>query len=444
MNLILVLGILVWLLIMFAGPIVVYLNAPKPFSTLQKVGMLVSVVALIAVFVLPVVSDGGVLNFNFADTLSWIGGRSNHDLVMLCEYFVPIFLAWFVFAPIISTTLYMGNVGKRIAGLLLIVPPLYLAVLGNFSSFLKQTGLASGSIIYLLCGIALIALPWFIKGGEKQPQAKKRLMAIMVAIVAIVGFAPAIALQVTAKSDEQKNEQRNKEFLEEVAERNARGEAEVAALEEVVEDENISEIEEERGGNAMPTAPQDACFIQGLSNIARYTPHWIEPEDPNMVSEYSKAVIPQIYMYASKRNFFIRAGKRNGSFALTLSGESVSDWSLDLGDLFDVIDIDGSTEFFFGQSDIDGDGVDELIVAGRTIQEGGNRICVNVYNMSGEADIPVKSVHNKTTYNAMGIAFVEPSSGERSGYIEIGEGETMKHKETWVLQDNFQWDKLEY
>lgn len=430
MNLILVLGILVWLLIMFAGPIVVYLNAPKPFSTLQKVGMLVSVMALISIFVLPVLSMG-VLSLGFADTLRWMGDRSSHNAAVLCHYHVPVFLTMFVFAPVISATLYMSNIGKKLAGVLLLLSPIYLALLSNFSDLLKDTGLASGSIVYLLCGIALIALPWFIKDENEQTFEKKRLAAIAIAVTAIVGLAPALWIQSKVMQHEQAEEQQT--------EISAPNSLEVEAAEVVDTDtEDLSDIEEEKGGDAMPSASPDACFIQGLSNIAHYTPHWLAS------GEYSKAVIPQIYMYESRRSFFIRAGKHNGSFALTLSGESVSDWSLDLGDLFDVIDIDGSTEFFFGQSDIDGDGVDEMIVAGRTIQEGGNRICVNVYNMSGEADIPVKSVQNKTTYNAMGIAFVEPSNGERSGYIEIGEGETMKHKETWVLQDNFQWDKLDF
>ena len=430
MNLVLVLGILIWLLIMLAGPIAVYFNATKPFSTLQKVGMLVSMVALISVFVLPVMS-WGALNLSFADTLKWMGDRSSHNAAILCNYYVPVFLTMFIFAPVISATLYMSNIGKKLAGILLLLSPIYLALLSNFSNLLKDMGLASGSIVYLICGIVLIALPWFIRDENVQAFEKKRLAAIVIAMTTIVGFAPSLWIQLKVKQNEQAKEQQN-----EVSVQPIEGVEEVE-VEKVAESEDFSEIEEENGGNAMTSVSADACFVQGLSNIAKYSPHRLAS------GEYSKAVIPQMYMYESKRSFFIRAGKHNGSFALTLSGGSVRDWNLDLGDLFDVINIDGSTEFYFGQSDINSDGYDELIVAGRTIQEGGNRICVNVYNMRGEADKAVQSIHNKTAYNATGIAFVEPSNGERSGYIEIGEGEAMKHKETWVLQDNFLWVKLD-
>lgn len=426
MNIILVLGIIVWFAIMLVGPIIVYLNTPKPFSNLQKIGMLVSLVALLSVFVLPVLTFG-TLSLNFADTLKMMGDQSDKSVVVLCSYYVPIFLTMYVFAPIICATLYMGNVGKKVAGILLIVSPLYLSILSNFSDFLKDTGLGAGSIIYLLCGIALLALPWFIKNENNQAISKKSLTYIAIGLVAIVGFIPAIWIQYAVhQKEEQKIEQKEK-----IAD------VEVVEAEQAEESNEITDIEEEEGGNAMPSVSPNDCFVHGIRNIAKYNPH-ISPS-----GDYSQAVSPGIYMYSSKKSFFIRAGKQKGAFGLKLNGEKVKDLNLDLGDLSDVIDIDGSCEYFFGQSDINGDGSDELIVAGRTIQEGGNRICINVYNLAGEADSPVKSFYNKVIYNNVGKAIVEPKKGMNYGYVEIFESETMKHKVRWYLLDSGEWEKIE-
>lgn len=419
----LLIGMIVWLAMIVLSPIVSFFCVPKPFSKVQKIGILVSVLALVAVLLLPVVSIAGIVSLNFLDTMDWMTKQRGADEKELFEYFIPLLLAWFVSAPLISATLYMSNVAKSVGGLLMIVPPLYLVVLGHISSFLEKAGLASGSIVYLLCAILLVALPWIIRESKEQPQEKKRLRIILPVIVAFIGLAPALCTQVVAVMEKHsRTEARSKDDPDSID-----VVKEVIAAEES-NDENMMEM--------VSSERSFVCFVEGMHNVAYYTAHWLG-------EDYSETIVTQTYQYKSKDKYNIRAGVYKGSFDLRLSGDNI-ECSLNPGHLFDVIDVDGSTAFLFGQSDIDSDGVDELIIAGRTIQEKGNRICVNVYDMSRykELGFPVKSVYNKTTYDGnMGVAFIEPANGERDGRITIcREGTSdLDQLEIWYLQDGFEW-----
>lgn len=419
----LLIRVIIWLAVVTVSPVVFFFCVPKPFSMVQKVGMFVSILALIAILAFPVVSIAGILNFNFIETMNWITEQRGADEEELFKHFVPLLLAWFICAPLISITLYMSNIAKSVGGLLMIVPPLYLAILGNISNFLERGVLASGSIIYLLCGIILIVLPWIIRKNKEQLEEKKQLRIIASVFMVVVGFGPAICLQVLSGSQDHTQ-------IDDLSE------------DETIEVETIEandiEVEDDKTEEPMPSVTEDECFVQGIKHIARYSPHKIAS------GEYSESIIQQTYQYESKENYIVRAEIHKDRFALTLSSsDDTGYWNLALGELCEAIDINGNTEFFFGQSDIDNDGIDELIVAGRTIQESDNRICVNVYYLRWEDDILVRSIYNKTAYNNLGIAFIEPTDGERFGYIEICEDETWNNKDTWVLQDNFHWIKMD-
>ena len=412
-------GVIVWLAMIVLSPIISFFCVPKPFSKVQKIGLLVSVLALVAILLLPVVSIAGIMSFNFLDTMKWMTEQRGADEKELFEYFIPLLLAWFVSAPLISATLYMSNVAKRVGGLLMIVPPLYLVILGHISSFLERAGLASGSIAYLLCAILLIILPWIIKESREQPQEKKRLRIIVPVIVAFIGLAPAIFTQVMAGMERHSG----------IGARNEEDSDSTDVVEEVIAveaEENSNEVWVDWNEYCAP----EESFVEGISRIVKYN---------------SRSFETGKYLYKSKHKCIIRISNYKDNNASIDTDDCETElWVLNLGSLCDVIDIeDSNTEFICGQADIDGDGIDELIIAGRTTHEKENRICVNVYDMSRywEVGFPVKSIYNETTYANMGIAFIEPDNGERNGRITICEGETMDldHMEIWYLQDDFEW-----
>ena len=413
----LLIGMIVWLAMIVLSPIVSFFCVPKPFSKVQKIGILVSVLALVAVLLLPVVSIAGIVSLNFLDTMDWMTKQRGADEKELFEYFIPLLLAWFVSAPLISATLYMSNVAKSVGGLLMIVPPLYLVVLGHISSFLEKAGLASGSIVYLLCAILLVALPWIIRESKEQPQEKKRLRIILPVIVAFIGLAPALCTQVVAVMEKHsRTEARSKDNPDSID-----------VVKEVIAAEESND--EEWTDRNEYCAPEES-FVEGISHIVKYN---------------SRSFETGKYLYKSKHKCIIWISNyKNNDASIGTDDCSTDTWVLNLGALCDVIDIeDSNTEFIYGQADIDGDGIDELIIAGRTTHKKENRICVNVYDMSRywEVGFPVKSIYNKTTYANMGVAFIEPDNGNRSGRITICEEGTsdLDQLEIWYLQDGFKW-----
>ena len=348
-------GIVACMALMLVGFVLAIVKAPKPFSLLQKLGVLTSGLALLSVFVFPIASlYGGIRKFNLMGTFAWLMEQSERETSFLCEYdfFAVMVVAMLVFVPLLSAALYCCNRGKTLGGILLLMAPLYLTAIFNLCHSLEATSLSIGGIIPLLCGIALIVLPWLVKEKDERPQMNARFVGFIIGSMALSAFVPAAAMQYLIHYDEEQKELRKMRVEDELKEREARAEAAV-----------------------LETGAVDATFMAG--DITHYLSLKVSDLD------YSGAN----YEYIGKYKYTIQIVSDHGSMVMKAwSGEGNAKY-MDAGTFFDDIcdeydEVSNSCEYGFAQHDFDHDGEDEVIIAARINSEFcGNAIAVNVYRM---------------------------------------------------------------
>ena len=343
--------------LLLIGLVMAFVKAPKPFSLLQKVGMLVSGIALVSALLFPIASlYGGIRKFNLLGTFQWLMEQSERETSILCEYdfFAVIVVALLVFTPLLSAALYCCNRGKALAGVLLLCAPLYLTLIFNFCSSLEGTSLAIGGIVPLVCGLVLIVLPWFVKEKDGHRQTDGRTVWCLFGVMALVTLVPAMLLQYMIHSAEEMKERRKESARMEWAEREERAEAEVAE----------------------EAAPVDETFITG--DLKRFASLKVaDLDNSGAVYEYQDEKEYRIQIVSDHGSMVIRAYRQGSDTPVYLDAGTFFD---DICDGYD--EVSSLCEYGFAQHDFDHDGEDELIVAARINSETwGNPIVVNVYRM---------------------------------------------------------------
>lgn len=370
--------------------------------------MLTSWLALVSVLAFPIAAlYGGIVKINLLGICPWLMGQSGNETSFLCEYefYSFIVVALLVFAPVLSAVLYCCNRGKKTAGVLLLIAPLYLTLIFNFCHSLEHTSLATGGIISLLCGIVLIVLPWIIKEKDERPQISRRLVAILVGSMAFAALVPAIALQYLDHHDKEMRERQKEEWREQ------------SSGDEVVEED--APVEDVAVEDNIP-------FISG--DIKRYISLRVADLD------YSGAS----YEYRDKQEYNIQIVSDHGSMVMKAWGEPNRVRYMETGTFFyDICDesdeVSTLCEYGFGQYDFDGDGEDELIVAAR-INSGtqSNDFAVNVYRMG---DLHCWSLERPQSGDGGVVTYSHPVVKVADGHITIMEGNGNTNIFTYALRN---------
>lgn len=352
MTLSLLIPVAVWLLIMLVGPILAFVLAPKPFTLLQRAGLLVSLVALLIVLTTPFVSIGGVLNFNIYQIFHWIGEANDSLLCVIADVYLLTFLSLLFVAPMVSAALYIGRKWRIVAGLLLLLSPLYVVLLPLLDDSFKGVELAVGGVLYLLCGVVLLALPWFIK--EKEDVQPSIVASVSIVLLA-VGMSPSVFFHYHWRSDSIDDKSGD-------------------STEELVEDAEVVEtVEVESNESAMTFIKGDAKMSESFKSS--------ELDYSGAMYHYrSGGMAYNVQLVSDHGDMVIRAYDANHNDAAARY--------LEAGELFYALpDDDGQPmgccgEYGFAQYDFDGDGIDELLVATRSTWEpGDNYVNVNIYRM---------------------------------------------------------------
>lgn len=207
--------------------------------------------------------------------------------------------------------------------------------------------------------------------------------------------------------------------------------------EEILPDDSIAAAVVERTTTDYYASSE--CFVKGLINNMPYQPiNW---------DDLSSGIQSVTYYY--NKNLYVWAGEDHGGFVLKLLRTDNPGFCvfLNISDICEIIPIDGSCEFCFGKTDIDGDGSDELVFAGRTIQEEGNRICLTFYKMNTDTEPPYFVIINPIAYSGnMGQARIEAAEKNNElgfGYVYLyDEYDGKRHHETaWRLPRNsWNWE----
>lgn len=319
----------------------------KPLSTRQKVGVTVSVVALLSLVFMPIVSLGGIVAVDFQSIISDFISASWDTQVDYCMSSVPLAFTVAIFMPIIAAMMIIYNRGKRFAGALLLIAPIYEICLFSFDSSFRGLSIGNGMFVYLLCGVLLLVLPWILKETEATAKGAVKPFVISVTIYASLALLPALVLQYAAYREDYEVDYTMED-------------------DPVCEEEPLTDVFEEEE-EIFPMANGD---IQDLQ--ISYAGQGVPPYD---FGDYI------IQMVSDHGSMVIRARDRNESDWIYLP-------TVNLFSMGDPDDFDG--EVFFAQADLDEDGKKELIVGARNIDGNPAGIAVNIYRLFDSGTINIR------------------------------------------------------
>lgn len=302
----------------------------RPFTLHQKLGLLVSIIAFVATLFMPIVSLGGVFNISLNGIISNFFEASRNLQVEYCSIYAPLAVSIAVFVPIIAIVAILYNRCLKWIGALFLISPSYGLFMFSCNSFLKGLGIGTGMYIYALCGIILIALPWFIKETQTELKGNGKLCVISMIIYALLAIIPAWSIQAIIMDDS-----KEKDNIE---------------VEDELSDEDIMKLFE-----SNEIMPQAALVMAESSPNISLENSGLFPDSNNGVS----------YDFIGK--YKIQVVSDHGSMVIKAINPDDKITYLEVGDLFNSGDVDNFFgDISFANFDIDDDGEDELLIAARS------------------------------------------------------------------------------
>lgn len=302
----------------------------SPFTLHQKLGLLVSIIAFVATLFMPIVSLGGAFNISLNGIISNFVDANQDLQVEYCSLYAPLAVSIAVFVPIIAIVAILYNRCLKWIGALFFISPSYGLFMFSCNSFLKGLGIGTGMYIYALCGIILIALPWFIKETQTELKGNGKLCVISMIIYALLAIIPAWSIQSIIMDDS-----KEKDNIE---------------VEDELSDEDIMKLFE-----SNEIMPQAALVMAVSSPNISLENRELFPDSNNGVS----------YDFIGK--YKIQVVSDHGSMVIKAINPDDKITYLEVGDLFNSGDVDNFFgDISFANFDIDDDGEDELLIAARS------------------------------------------------------------------------------
>lgn len=305
----------------------------RPFTLHQKLGLLVSTIAFVAALFMPIVSLGDVFNISLNGIISNFVDANQELQVEYCSLYAPLAVSIAVFVPIIAIVAILYNRCLKWIGALFLISPSYGLFMFSYNSFFEWFEISTGMYIYALCGIILIALPWFIKETQTELKGNRKLCAISMVIYALLAIIPALAIQsIIIKDSNKKN---------------------------IVEDEE-EQVEQADESN-MDLFTSNEIISYAALEVAESSPV-ISLENRGLFPDSNNGVS---YDFIGKYKIHIVSD--HGSMVIKAVNNDDESTYLEVGDLFNSGDVDNFFgDISFATFDIDDDGEDELLIAARS------------------------------------------------------------------------------
>lgn len=376
----------------------------KPLSIHQKLGITISIFALISFLFLPIASFGGLISVSLRGILTQFVEGSWDLQYDYCQRFVPLGVNIAIFAPIITIIMFLHNRGLRWCGILLLLAPLFEILLFTTDSFFHGLDLSVGIYIYLLCGIILLILPMFMKNEQTIATTKSRtlIFAITLTFYSCVATLPALYVMYEVCINDMVDDEDEIEDDTEVANT------------ETIDDDLVvdSDISDETLNNNITS------FITGdLEDIQVF-----DASDENVVYTFGNYVIQIV---ADHGGMVVRARKKSGDDWIYMPTENL----FAMGD-----DMDFGGEIFIGQCDLDKDSRKELFIGARNYNGEPEGISLNIYrlNANGNFDFDHSSYLYEQGYNEISI-----EKDQESLFFTYGE----EYATQYTLQTDGKWSE---